>query len=264
MTDHVPHRGIAGRKRGWALAAVASLVAVWFPTHAGVRAAPDPGPTVMLWAWERPEDLRFLDPEQTGIAYLETTVTLRGDEVALSPRMQPLRVPDGAFVEAVVRVEVDGRSPPTLSTGQRQVLADAMVAAADGPGVRGVQVDFDATAGQRPFYAALLHDVRARLPAGTGLSMTALASWCLGDPWLADLPVDAAVPMLFEMGPDAGTIRRHLAGGGDFRPRVCRDAVGLATDEPVPGTPRGRRTYLFHHTSWSARALADAAVEVMP
>lgn len=264
MTDHGPRRGIAGRARWWALVAVACAAAWWGPWREGPRAGADCRPETMLWAWERPEDLRFLDPTATGVAFLAATATLRGDDVVLQPRKQPLRVPDGAVLEAVVRVEIDRRDAPTLSDHQRDALSAAVVAQATGPGVVGLQLDFDATAGQRVFYADLLDQVRARLPAGQRLSITALASWCFGDPWIAGLPVDAAVPMLFEMGPDADGVRRHLAGGGDFRPRICRDAVGLATGEPVPGLPRGRRTYLFHETAWNPEALAGAMEETSP
>jgi len=232
-----------------------TLVALlaWTLLLATCPADDDCRPETMLWAWERPEDLRFLDPTATGVAFLAATATLRGDDVVLQPRMQPLRVPPAAVLEAVVRVEIDRRDAPTLSDHQRDALSAAVVAQATGPGVVG-----------GAFYADLLDQVRARLPAGQRLSITALASWCIGDPWIAGLPVDAAVPMLFEMGPDTDEIRRHLAGGGDFRPRICRDAVGLATNEPVPGLPRGRRTYLFHETAWNPEALADAMEETSP
>ena len=42
--------------------------------------------------------------------------------------------------------------------------------------------------------------------------MTALASWCLSDRWISDLPVDEAVPMLFQMGPETPDIKRMLRG----------------------------------------------------
>ena len=33
-------------------------------------------PLLVLWAWERPEDLRFLDPIRVGVAFLAATVRL--------------------------------------------------------------------------------------------------------------------------------------------------------------------------------------------
>jgi hypothetical protein len=44
----------------------------------------------------------------------------------------------------------------------------------------------------------VLRAVRATLPAGRELSMTALASWYDTERWLGAAPVDEVVPMLFE------------------------------------------------------------------
>ncbi|MGB0036522.1 MAG: hypothetical protein WBP79_13720, partial [Candidatus Acidiferrales bacterium] len=35
-------------------------------------------PRVMLWAWERSEDLRGIDPREAGVAFLARTVFLTG------------------------------------------------------------------------------------------------------------------------------------------------------------------------------------------
>src|SRR5882757_7820526 len=40
-------------------------------------------PPLMLWAWDRNDDLRFIDTSDTGVALLAATVTLRGDRIAL-------------------------------------------------------------------------------------------------------------------------------------------------------------------------------------
>ena len=49
-------------------------------------------PPVILWAWERPENLEFLDSQRFGVAFLAQTLTLTADDVILSPRHQPLKV----------------------------------------------------------------------------------------------------------------------------------------------------------------------------
>src|SRR4051794_27614419 len=51
-------------------------------------------PPEMLWAWERPEDLRWL-PANVGVAYVASTVLLRGDEALVHPRSMPLRLSPG-------------------------------------------------------------------------------------------------------------------------------------------------------------------------
>ena len=88
-----------------------------------------------------------------------------------------------------------------MSTDALDAIASLIVRTITLPRVRGVQIDFDATLSERDAYRALIHDVRKRLGPATPLSITALASWCIGDDWLNGLPVDEAIPMLFRMGP---------------------------------------------------------------
>jgi hypothetical protein len=64
-------------------------------------------PEFVLWAWERPEDLRFINPENTSVAFLAGTVQLRGDTVVVRPRLLSLLVPDHAQLVAVVRIEAN-------------------------------------------------------------------------------------------------------------------------------------------------------------
>jgi hypothetical protein len=218
-------------------------------------------PPVMLWAWERAEDLRGLDTRNTGVAFLARTVFLTGDSVAVRPRLQPLRIPAGTAVVAVVRLETRGArtaaanaapaAPAILSTGQREAVARAIAAAAKLPNIAELQVDFDASLSERKFYRELLSDVRDQLPPGMALSITALASWCLGDSWLKGVPVDDAIPMLFRMGVGEREVTSHLEAGGDFREPVCRQSLGISTDEPLAHLPGGRRLYIFNPRAWT-------------
>jgi len=53
-------------------------------------------PGVVLWAWERPEDLRFLAGDSdVAVAFLAETIDLRGGRIDLVPRAQPLRTHPG-------------------------------------------------------------------------------------------------------------------------------------------------------------------------
>lgn len=208
------------------------------------RAAADL-PPVVLWAWERPCDLAALDPHSVGVAPLALTLRLDADGVVIIPRLQPLLFPPAAPLVAVARIETDARRPPRLDRDLATKAAAAIADLAGRPGAAAVQVDFDATASEREFYRALLAALRQRLPARIPLSITALASWCIGDRWLAGLPIDEAVPMLFRMGIDGAEVRHRLDAGEDFAEPLCRTSVGLADDEPAPRYPRGRRRYLF-------------------
>jgi len=227
------------------------LVAALYP-H---RTKPvDTLPPVMLWAWERPEDLTFIDPQKTGVAFLAKTITLRGDKVQVRPRLQPLTLPEGTKTIAVVRIETDRSDSPSLSRTQ---LSQTVREIRDSSVSSAVQIDFDATVSQRNFYRSLLETLRRDLPASTAISITALASWCAGDDWLSDLPIDEAVPMLFRLGVDQRQFHRRLETGQSFESRMCQNSAGVSTDEPV-NTPPVKRLYIFNPKPWSKSSFAAA------
>jgi hypothetical protein len=218
-------------------------------------------PHVMLWAWERREDLSFIHPREAGVAYLALTLRLSGDRVVIRPRRQPLIVPPDAVMIPVARIETDWHSAPAMSPGQCAEAARAIARLADySPAA--IQVDFDATRSQRVFYRDLLTDLRRRLPDSIPMSITALASWCLYDDWITDLPVDEAVPMLFRMEADSEAVAAYLRRGGDFVPAISRSSVGIALDEPAIRAPAARRVYLFSPRAWTREEAASAIAKV--
>ena len=253
--------------------------ALFSSNHPRVRAFPG----TILWAWERPEDLNFIDPRKTGVAYLAETINIELTNApaagtfrfAVIPRRQPLRIPEGTFLIAVARIEIRVRparslqltsaeaTRPTDNAENAVEIARAIARLANIPGVRGIQIDFDATVSQRVFYSTILRELRRQIPNEMPISITALASWCFGDAWLDALPIDEAVPMLFRMGVDDHSIRTKLARGEDFVSPVCRISEGISTDEVAPvfsgATSSDRRIYLFHPRSWTAAAFHDAA-----
>lgn len=162
--------------------------------------------------------------------------------------MNPLVVPPGVRIIAVVRLESDSRAIPPEEIPQ---LADRITARAALPQVEGLQIDFDARRSQREWFAELLRELRRQLPPRQSLSMTALASWCQGDDWLQGLPIDYAVPMLFRLGPERDLFRSAAARGSVFREPLCRGAVGLSTDEPLSAPPVAS-VFWFSSTPWSA------------
>lgn len=208
-------------------------------------------PPVILWAWERPENLTFLDPQKTAVAFLAKTITLRDDKTVVKPRLQPLQLAADTKLIAVVRIETDHA---TLSSAQLEQTAHEMSLLS---GVSVVQIDFDATVSERDFYRKLLQRVRAELSPSVGLSITALASWCAGDNWIVDLPVDEAVPMLFRMGVERRQFQRRLESGQPFEASICRNSAGVSTDEPVTA-PAVNRLYIFNPQPWSKQSFARA------
>jgi hypothetical protein len=203
----------------------------------------------MLWAWERPEDLRQL-PAGTGVAFLAQTLSIAPSFRASESRRQPLRVDPATVLVAVTRIENPKPYRSRLTDAERDWIATQVVASSRLPRVRAVQVDFDAVESQRRLYLDLLRAIRAALDRDLPLSMTALASWCAGDRWLQNAPVDEIVPMLFRMGADADFLRGAARSKLLFDQR-CRDAVGVSLDEPVDVAPQSRRVYYFNPNSWA-------------
>lgn len=77
----------------------------------------------MLWAWERPTDLRRLEPGM-GVAFLAQTITLDRDTFRVVPRRHPLRVSPRTPLVAVTRIE---RQPRTSVSFERDMLDDIAV-----------------------------------------------------------------------------------------------------------------------------------------
>lgn len=216
-------------------------------------------PPIVLWAWERPEDLEFLDPHRFSVAFLAQTLTLKNDDVVFSPRHQPLKVAPETKLIAVTRVESEKTTGQraALSPAQREKVVSLVLRTLELNNVSAIQIDYDAASSEREFYRALLRDLRSQLPDRVPLSMTALASFCVGDRWLDDLPVDEAVPMIFRMGADDQAIKNFLSNGNDFREPLCRKSYGISLDEPLAVEfDRSRRVYVFNDHAWTREDVA--------
>lgn len=210
-------------------------------------------PPKILWAWERAEDLRFLNSNEFGVAFLAQTLILQQDEVVFRPRRQSLEVSPETYLIAVTRIETvkEPNLRPALSEEQRKQLVSLIEKTLQLPRVRGVQIDFDVVVSEREFYRRLVNDLRGKLPANAPLTMTSLASWCVGDAWFNDFPVDEAVPMAFQMGADDERIRSFLANGNDWNEQLCRGSYGISIDEPLRiNFKESRRFYYFNPKAW--------------
>jgi len=208
--------------------------------------APEPPPTIILWAWERTEDLRFLSPDEAEIAILVNRIVLRDDQVEPYPRTQPVAAPDGISVMPVVRIEA---ARPSLDDAQLEKLVASIRRTTRDSRFHGLQIDFDALESQRGFYRQLLERLR---PDYEPLSVTALVSWCFEPSWLAGLPVDEIVPMVFRMGPGAQTWVERMDREKGFSFSGCNGSLGVATDEPLRWRPPSLRLYAFHTQPWTA------------
>jgi hypothetical protein len=207
-------------------------------------------PRLMLWAWESPQDLRFVKPGTAGIAFLARTVWIDEKRVRSRPRLQPLRFTPGTDLMAVVRFESAGHGLPAVKDVVREVMPAVEI-----PGVRALQIDFDARQSERQWYAALLRELRRAIPANLPLTITALESWCEHDAWFRRLPIADATPMLFRMGPE------DRVSPVDFPADICRSSMGVSTDELPVRVPRARRIYFFNPGPWTQQAYDAAAAQ---
>lgn len=211
-------------------------------------------PPIFLWAWERPEDLRFLDSKQFGVAFYAQKLYLQNDEVIFNPRRQPLEVNDNAYLIAVTRIETNknGGKRPTFSEIQQSNLINLVKKTLERPNVKAIQIDFDAVASERNFYRKFINELKKSLPENTPLTMTSLASWCVGDAWFNDFPVDEAVPMAFDMGADDEKIKSFLTNGNDWNEPLCRGSYGFSLEDFFKFNRKpNRRIYYFKSSAWT-------------
>jgi len=202
---------------------------------------------VVLWAWEKKENLSWVDPSTTKVAILTATVDVSGDHWDISRRQNPALIAPNVQIIRVLRVEsrrVASSNPDPTRFAKALLDIVAPLSFVE------LQIDFDARVSQREWYRAVLKELRQQLNSSKRLSMTALASWCLGDAWLDDLAVDEVVPMPFRMGRDTAPVRRHLTNFGRFTYSRCQAAVGVSLDEPLPVIPEGR-LYIFNPKPWA-------------
>ncbi len=217
-------------------------------------------PPKILWAWERPEDLRFLDATKFGVAFLAQTLILQNEEVNFRPRRQPLEVAPETYLIAVTRIETvkEQNKRPNFSDEQKKKVVSLIEKTLQLPNVRAVQIDFDVVVSEREFYRRLVFDLRQKLPKETPLTITSLASWCVGDAWFNDFPIDEAVPMAFQMGADDERIRSFLANRNDWNEPLCRGSYGISIDEPLRiNFKDNRRFYYFNPKAWKKSDLEN-------
>lgn len=215
-------------------------------------------PRLTLWAWQMPEHLEFLDPEQSAVAYLDRTIYV-GEWMIDEPRVQPMVVPPGTQVTAVVRIEMATRIT-SVSEDVKALAVKAILRSARRPGITALQIDFDAVKSQREFYREILLQIHAGMPQSMPLSITALASWCAFDDWIADLPIDEAVPMMFRMGQEGKWFGWQGAANA-IREPLCRGSLGVSTDELWPNEIEGKRLYVFAPRPWTPEMVASVVIK---
>ena len=228
---------------------------------------PEALPHKVLWAWKRSEDLSRINPREFGVAYLACHVFIQGENIKWQSRNQPLKVPPSTIVEPTIRIDVDRSEKPAFSERQIERIVHLIELSTRVPNVAQVQIDYDALETERPFYNSLLKRLRKALPKTTPISITALASWCLFDNWIKDLPIDEAVPMMFSLGRERDKVLRYFRQGRGFIDPRARQSLGLSLEDTpvnelmIPIVRKRKipvRVYVFTRTPWTELKIQTA------
>jgi hypothetical protein len=112
------------------VAMITALVAM-----AGDNVAP-PRPGVVLWAWERPEDLGFAGPD-VGVSVLAGSIVLSGEAIRVTGRRYPAFTLSEQRIVGVVHVEIDRRERLVWSPVQREAMIAKVLGLAKNPRLGG-------------------------------------------------------------------------------------------------------------------------------
>ena len=218
-------------------------------------------PSLMLWAWEAPQDLRSINVKTTGVALLILNISFKKSQIIYYSRQQPLYVPPHTYLTAVVHI---GNPPKNvfMSNTIAKFLALKIKNAYHQGLYKELQIDFDAAPSQRQFYQKLILALRKELDPHTIISITALASWCTNDRWIlkTNLPINYVVPMFFSL--DTNRIRRNrfinTFDSHHIAP-YCQGPIGLTTNKDwnVPITTN-QSVFIYNTGRWTKQNLSKA------
>ncbi len=221
-------------------------------------------PGKILWAWQRQENLEQINIHEFGVAYFAVHMKLSAEKTETFWRDQALRVPKGCLMVPVLRIDTDRKMPPNFNDGQIDKIIQAIKQISMLPHTVEVQIDFDAVQSERVFYRKLIERIRNEVKLQVPLSITALASWCVFDNWISDLPVDEEVPMMFSLGGERKKILLYFRQGNDFRVPKCFRSLGISIDDPevnqvmIPLIKRRKipvHVFVFSRTAWNAKKI---------
>lgn len=207
-------------------------------------------PPIVLWAWYKHQDLRFINPKTTGVAFAARTISVGKTNISIKHRTHPLLIPNNTHLTAVIRIELKPNTNATAFRQQRSNIVDKILTVAKLPDISALQIDFDAPKTFRPAYLLLLQQIAQKIPTKMILSITALASWCLYDRWLNNAPIDKAVPMMFAMGNQTQNTLAALEKEKQFLAPLCQGQIGISTNEQLPFIPTDSQIYIFSPGTW--------------
>ena len=209
---------------------------------------------IYVWAWERPEDLRFLgkDKDSVVIVYYAGDVVIENGGMEITPRRNRLILPQDVPIIPLVRID-NFDNAEVLDDQRLGDIKKFIVQICSITGISGCQIDFDVLSSERAFYTRLISEVKKEISPNIPLSITALVSWCDKHSWLDETEIDFAVPMFYRLGPDSMQIQTGRVGSTFLKSEKCQSAIGISTDEQLPRKTylQGKDTYFFNPEPWT-------------
>lgn len=247
----------------------------------GKKRSPAPPPEVGMWYWHTP--FKLTDADRTDLKAIGAgTLYVRAGTLATDGQKIKTILPqrwESKYADVVLTFNfhpglvshLEEMTPEALANGAADCIAAATKKAADnGIAAKGVQLDIDCPTRLLPRYAQILRQVRARLPKGQTLSITALPTWLTSKNFaeVADA-VDYVVPQFYE-GRTGRTVDRvepitdpeGLKKGLERLEKLGRPCyVGLATyGHALEYDEAGRLVSIYHGLS-AEDALRHPALE---
>lgn len=205
-------------------------------------------PSLVLWTWDRREDLSFIHPDRTKVAALRATLKVSSQgQYWLESRHSPYSVPAHTQQIAVFRLEISTKASVDADTLFKMTHDIKSLSASTSE----IQLDFDATQSQRPFYHHLIQALREL--GFKKISITALASWCAHERWLDTLNIDYAVPMVYNLGVDSIKLKNILLKNPSWKSLKCRGNFGLLPQDVEKLTPKmltSSKIFIFNPHKW--------------
>lgn len=132
---------------------------------------------------------------------------------------------------------------------------------------RTVQLDFDASASEMPFYQNLLTQLPSLLGSDTTINITALTSWYTNDELIAKLPANQKTAMCFSLGGQA----RESSKKALARLKQKPTSIGVSVYEHKTNQQlralglisQASSIYLFSAVPWQRETLQKIRAEVL-
>jgi len=209
----------------------------------------------ILWIWDRPTDVRFLDSTTFEFAMLSKTFVLYNSHIKVIPRHSSVQIPPQASLFPVIRIESRGGGGGYNSVITEKLIEEILFEFKHFSKARILQIDFDAKKSELSWYKNVLTRIKTEIQPKCKLSITALVSWCYESQWLESLPVDEIVPMVFQMGYHSEKIKQEFQNKPPFQKSNLKYSIGCSIDEPLSVADRTKRMYFFNPAPWTKETI---------